>query len=504
MNKLLLINAGGTAFIVLFALMTVAVFLGFVWFLCAAFKGGSLKLKLKPKYILLIVLAVGAALRMVVAFSVRGQVGIVNSQSAGRTGYTGLVRMVESLLTDGFNSFSVTYGDVAYYPLTMYIVSFFGAVLSIFGKITFDSEATLIMLKLPFVISDILLAYVIYKIAKKYTNEQAALGFGGFVALCPVFMLGAIWPSVYTFLALALAAAMYFMLERKYILLTVMYTVSLLISFEAIYLLPVIAVFIIYAYIKKLIAFRHDGGDLMSKDNRILVFLPVTVIACMIASYLLILPFALGSIGANPFVILYSYYLKPFDNFEYFTFNGLSLYTIFGKNGSELSLSFPTFVFSLLFIAAIIAVTLIIYLTKKNRANLVMLSSYLLLTLNVYFVNSSELTLLVFLVITLLAFAVNKDKRLLQIVGIMSLFVFINATGVLLKADYFTLNATYVPEELNGSWAVLSIFSSVIAILAHIYYTVILLDIVMEGRIRKLAADDNGFGSAIKGLIRIK
>lgn len=496
-------SAGGIAFIVILALFTVAVFVGFVWLLCLAIRG-SLKMKLAAKHVFLIVLAVGAVIRMAMAFSVRGLVGNINSNMAERMGFNGIVQMVDSLLGGGFGTFDAAYGDAAYYPLTMYIISFFGAIMSLFGTISIDSVATLILLKLPFIISDVLLAYFIFKITNKYMGENIALCIGGFVALCPVMMLGSLWPSVYSFLALILVVCMYFMLERKYILLTVAYTAALLISFEAIYLLPVIAVFLIYAYIKKIFAVRNGEKEETGKESRLLYTLPIAILACMAASYLLILPFALPSVGANPFLILYNYYLKPFNDFEFFTYNGLSLYTIFGKNGADLRLAFPVFVFSLLFAVAITVVTVIIYISKKNRANLVMLASYILLTLNVYFVNASELTLIPFFALTLIAFAIIKDRRMLQIVGIMSLFTFLNSACVLVRADYLTPGATYVPELLNGSYAVMSIIASAVALICHIYYTMVLLDIVMNGRTKKLMSEDDKFGSAMKGLIRIK
>ncbi|MCH5164137.1 MAG: hypothetical protein J1F36_03895 [Clostridiales bacterium] len=506
MTKFLLASeAGGISFLVLFAVMTIAVFAVAVWLICLGLKG-DVKFKLKPKYIFFIVLAVGAALRMLVAFSMRGLVGMSSANTVTRTGYNGLFNMTYDLIYNGFTDFWAKYEGAFYYPITMYILAFFGSICSLFSPLSISSEATLIFIKLPFIISDILLALAVYKIAEKFAGEIVALAIGGFVAICPVFMLSSIWPSAYTFFALALVIMLYLMLERKYIHFTIVYSISLLICFEAIFLLPAVAVFLIYAYVKRVAAYRQEQHKqpLWQSEYGLIVKLPVAIIICLVCSYLLTLPFALGSVGANPFAMLYALYLKPFDNFEYFTYNGLSLYNVFVKNGIKLNLSFPTYVFSLLFAVAVIIVTLIIYLTKKNRANLAMFISYLLLTINVYFVNTSELTLLPFIAATLIAFVILKDKRLLQIAGLISLLVFINATGVLIKAEYFAVNATYVSEVLNNSWLALSITVSVITIICHLYYTAVLLDIVMNGRIKKLATNDNKFISSIKGLIKIK
>ena len=376
-NFLLATQTGGIAFIVLLSVMTVVVFALAVWLLCLGIKKDNLELKLNPKYIFIILLVVGVAIRMAVAFTNNGLVGtLVGVFSSDRAGYTGMVTMIRSLINNGMDGFYQSFDGVYYYPVTMYILTFFGSISSLFWPVQIGSAATLVFVKLPFIISDILLAVVVYKIVKKFANEVIALAIGGLVAVCPVFMLGAIWPTPYSFLALAFAAVVYFMLERKYIALIIAYAISLLVCFEAIFLLPIVAVFAIYAYVKKIKAFKaakreRKVASVRDAEFNFIIKLPVTVLICIIASYLLILPFALSGIGANPFVILYHYYIKPFNNFGYFTYNGLSLYTIFAKNGVKLLLNFPIYVFSILFVVAITAVVLIVYLSKKNRANLV-------------------------------------------------------------------------------------------------------------------------------------
>ncbi len=505
-NLLLALNLSGGLFIALGIILTIVVFALAVWLIGIGQRGEQIKLKLKPKHIFLIVLVVGAVLRIVVSISMRGLVGSLTAPTATRTGYTGIFNMTYALINDGLDNFWAAYESALYYPITMYVLAFFASIGSLFFPLGINSIPTLIFLKLPFIISDILLAYVIYKIAAKFANELVALALGGLVALSPVFMFGSIWPSYYTFFALALAIMIYYMLERSYVRLIITYAVSVLVCFEAIFLLPVVSVFLVYAYVKKMKAYKNETQKtgLWNSEYGMLVKVPVAAVVCIIGAYLLTLPFALGHIGANPFKMIFIMYIKPFNEFAYFTFNGLSLYNIFNKNGVALSLSFPTYIFSILFILAITAVTLIIYLSKKNRAGLVMFISYLLFTINVYFVNSSELTLLPSLIAMLLGYAVLKEKRLLHIFAPMALIVFINATGVLIKSDYFMTNAVTATELLNETWSVLSIVSSVITVLLHIYFTIILLDVIMNGRIKKLTANDNKFSSSLKGLIKNK
>lgn len=506
MMNFLAAQAGGISFTVIFSILSLAVFAVAIWLLCVGLRGGKLNLKIKTKYVFLIVLAVGTVIRIVTAFSMKGIVGYVAAATSERAGYNGLFNMTQYLVTNGFDGFLKSYSDVFYYPLTAYIFALFGAVLSLFTQLSISGTATLVFLKLPFIIAEVLLAVAVYKIAAKYAGETAGLALGGIVAVCPVFMLGSACASTYVFFALALALTAYFMLERKYVKLLVSYSVCLLLCFQAIFLLPIVATFLIYAYVKKVIAYKKASlrGGLWSSEYGIVVKLPIALVLCIAASYLVTLPFTVGYVGASPFAMLNLYFIKPFNNFSFYTYNGLSLYTIFGRNGVKLSLSFPTYVFSILFFVAIIAITLIVYLSKKNRANLLMLVSYLLLTVNTYFVESSEFTLLPFLAVSLIVTAVIKDKRIVKIFMLVAFMTFLNACGVMLKANYFVANATYSSELLSDAWQILSIVASVVTVLAHVYYTIVLLDIVMNENLKPFNARDDKFGSALKDFIKIK
>ncbi|MBR2967883.1 MAG: hypothetical protein IKC35_03795 [Clostridia bacterium] len=499
-------QAGGISFTVIFAVLTVVVLVAAIWLFSIGFKGQELKLKLSAKQVFIIVLVVGAIIRMVVDFSMKGIVGYTAAFSVNRAGYNGLFNMTNFLVNKGFNGFLGEYSDVFLYPIPMYLLMLFGSLLSLFVNLSVNSQITLVFLKLPFIIAEILLAVFAYKIAKKYANETVAIAVGGLIALCPVFMLGSLAPSGYVFFALALVVMVYFMLERRYVLMTVAYSLSLLCAFETIFLLPVVAVFLIYAYVKKVIAYRNSGekGNVWNSQFGLIVKLPVAILACMLISYLVTLPFTNSFVGANPFKMLYVYFIEPFGNLRYFTYNGLSLYSLFNRNAARLDLTFPVYVFSILFMVAIVAITLIIYLSKKNRANLMLFVSYVLLTINTYFVDSTELTLLPFMALLLIAIVVLKDKRLVKIFGIMSLMIFLNFSGVMLQADYFRANATFATEILSDGFKVLGIICSAITVLTHIYFTSALLDIVLNGKIKTFEAADNKLSSAIKDFVKIK
>lgn len=499
-------QTSGISLTVIFAVLTIAVFIVAIWLFSIGFAGKEINLKLKPKHVFIITLVVGVVIRMLVDFSMKGIVGYTAAFSVNRAGYNGLFNMTNYIVNKGFNGFLDEYTGIFLYPIPAYLLTVFGSFSSLFADLSVNSHITLAFLKLPFIIAEILLAVFAYKIAKKYANETVALAIGGLVALCPVFMLGSLAPSPYVLAALALVVMVYFMLERKYVLMTVAYTISLLCVFETVFLLPAVAVFLIYAYVKKVIAYKNSDTkvSLWNSEYGIIVKLPVAIIVCMLVSYLVTLPFANSYVGANPFKMLYVYLIEPFGNMRYFTYNGLSLYSLFDRNATRLDLAFPVYVFSILFMVAIVAITLIVYLSKKNRANLMMFVAYVLLTINTYFVDSTELTLLPFMAIMIVAIVVLKDKRLVKIFGIMSLMILLNFSGVMIQADYFRANATFASEVLVDGFKVLGMICSAITVLTHIYFTSTLLDIVLGGNIKTFNALDGKLSSALKDFVNIK
>ena len=152
----------------------------------------------------------------------------------------------------------------------------------------------------------------------------------------------------------------------------------------------------------------------------------------------------------------------------------------------------------------VLGITLLVYLSKKNRANLAFLSGYLIYTLATYYVDFSALTLIPVLAIFLLSFILIKDRRILQVFSFLSLTVLVNSVSVLISAGYLNNASEYLFDSsfytgtslLNvGAGMAVSIVCSVVTVLTHLYSTLILLDLAMSSR-RKLLSYNNSVSMA--------
>lgn len=502
----------------MFSLATVGCLLLLIW-LCVrginktdqkkvASEGGAEQHSKPINYTLLLVafLAVGLILRLIFAFIVKGY----------RPGVNEVVTLFTKLNSDGFGKNYYSQEGLNIFPLTYYVYSLMGLIYGL--GLNANSVFTALLVKLPLIIADLITAYVLYRLARKYINSFVALVVAGFVCVFPVFVFASsVWGSTYSLLAMCVALTMYFMVNKNFIATIGCYSAAMLCHKSAIYIWPLIAVFVIYNFIKSIMALRAEKHSFtqMLKDTktRQVFTVPICVAAFSVLSYLLSLPLMRDAYGAGFFTFIYKIYLQPLGSFENgFGHNSLGIFNVFMRNGAELNARFPVAVFVVLFAVIITGIVLLVYLSKKNRANLVYLAAYSFLTMATYFVGFDEFALLTALVVFLIAFLVVRDKRILAVMGVLSVAVIANASTVMSVAGHYsnaadsTLSAiTQSATVLSGGYNAVSIVFSVLAVLAHLYATIVLLDISMSNKRKILTGSENAtFGEAMKAFLNMK
>ncbi len=108
-----------------------------------------------------------------------------------------------------------------------------------------------------------------------------------------------------------------------------------------------------------------------------------------------------------------------------------------------------------------------------------------------------------------------RDKRILAVLALLTLPVIVNASAVMASADYynndiayrFTEAAEYTGSELlRGGAAAVTVVCSAIAVLVHLFATVVLLDISMSNKRKVLPYAENAtFAQAMKAFVaRVK
>lgn len=520
--NLLSVKTANVLFPLLFSIFTVVAVLVFIWLMIkvigksdenlpqTANPDASAKVRLNFTALLSMFLVIGLILRLIFVFIVkghRGDIGVIEN-------------LFEELKSGGFGDGYDSALAAGIMPITYYIYAFMGLFVNALG-LTSSSVLLPLFIKLPLIIADLVTALVLYKLAKKYLNAHVAALVSAFVCVFPVFIFASsVWATTYSLLMMFIAISLYFVVQKNYIALIGSYGAALLCHKDALYLFPLIAVFVIYNMVKACIALKNKpvsfGEMLKDSSVRPVFTIPVSIVSFLIVSYLLSLPVLIDAFGAGFFTFIFRIYLKPLVSFSSIGFgrNSLGIFNLFMRNGKTLNSRFPSVIFTILFAVIITGIVLLVYLSKKNRANLIYLAAYILLTLATYFVGFGEFSLLAVLTILLMAFMLVRDKRILAIFGVFSLLIIVNASSVMANAlyynnnvdHYFTADGGYAGSAiLSGGKAAITIVCSALAVLTHLYSTIVLLDISMSNKRNVLPYDENaGFGKAMKQFFALK
>lgn len=143
---------------------------------------------------------------------------------------------------------------------------------------------------------------------------------------------------------------------------------------------------------------------------------------------------------------------------------------------------------------------------KRNRANIVLLASFVSLTVAVYFIGTGRVgDRAPALLLMLFCFAVAKDKRILKVYSLQSVFVTLNALLVMLGGNQIsgTFNEEVFQMSSDTVFNTFSILLSVLSVLTHIYYTVVVMDITLTKRRKEFLTESmSSFGEVMHGWIR--
>lgn len=475
------------------AVFSVLCFIGLIVLLCR-FADFTDKVK-KTAVILASVLAVGFALRLVFALTIRGN----------RGDYAVFTSMINGLRLSGTSSYK---GDASssLYPIVYLVYLIFGGLANAMDLSTFDLGMQF-MIKLPLIIADLLTAFAVYKIADRYINRATALTLAGFVCVCPIFFIGSvIWCSSITFTVMFICFACYFLARKNY---AATISFGMLAAFsgkEGIYIFPAVCVFSVFHLVRAAQNVKKDkpaGKAILGKDYLAVISVPVSFVLSFIVVYLLGL-IMVHAHSYNPFVYIYEFLLAPLSEWKYFTLNGLSVYSIFDRSGAVAGARFPSWLFVILFALIILGVTGVVYFTKRNRATMVLLIAFALLTMQVYYPDSTAVSMQGVLAVMLAAYALNRDKRILYVLFTLGLCFAVNSLSTLSGMGQLNNLNDYVLEEVTSTGTkVVSIIFSVITILAHLYFTVVTVNIGMTGQ-RRMLGYNRTIGGSLTEFFSIK
>lgn len=126
-----------------------------------------------------------------------------------------------------------------YTPGMIYLFYILGFIRSLFS---ISDQNFYFVLKLPSIIADLILSYYIYKVLLKTVHKRLALYGLAFCLFNPVLIFNsAIWGAFDGFMTLFLFISVYYLAQRKLILSSIFFGISLLIKPQAVAIAPVFA-----------------------------------------------------------------------------------------------------------------------------------------------------------------------------------------------------------------------------------------------------------------------
>lgn len=190
----------------------------------------------------------------------------------------------------GFVNFYSSEVFTVFAPGYLYILSLLGFIKNL---LNIDNQLFFQIVKLPSIISEVILGYLVYKEVKRYSNINLAYLISLAIILNPGFIFNSsIWGQTDGVLTLFLFLTIYFLKERKLPVSSFFLGLSLLIKPQAIAIVPIFVIFLMRNF---------------SIKNFLGLFLPTSLVILILS-----LPF----FPRNPLVGLYDFLLNSINEYN--------------------------------------------------------------------------------------------------------------------------------------------------------------------------------------------
>lgn len=348
---------------------------------------------IRPELFFLLFAAIAFLIRYIIASEMPGYQSDVDCFKAWSN----------SVYSGGFENFYNSGQFADYPPLYIYVLYILGGIREA-CSIDMMSSYGSFFIKLPAILCDIILAYVVYRFAKKKLKSHTmGLFFSILILFNPALIMNsAIWGQMDVILTLFLILTLYLLCEEKILWAAVAFSLALLLKPQAILLGPVILAFLIYHIVK-------------SKEKRKAVLQLVIAVALFLAVFLVVpLPFSTSSDG--PFWLV-ERYAQTMGEYPYASLNAFNLFAMLGGNFIHVEqatfLSLPANVWGYIGIAFICIYTIWLFYKRPQKKFLFALSAFLLMGIFALGHSMHERYLFPVPVLLLFAYFYMKDKRLI-------------------------------------------------------------------------------------------
>lgn len=354
--------------------------------------------------------------------------------------------------------------NLDYPPLFMYYLYFMGLI----GKATGITESVGydLLLKLPSLIADCVIAFYVYKIANKRMSKNWTLFIVAIWLFNPIVLLdSACWGQVDSILALAILLSAYYIEQEKYEKSAIALAFAITLKPQGIFFVPILG----YALLRQLIYKKE-----VPAKKRLLRFV-YSIAAFLLTAILIVLPFGIKMEG-NLFSWIFGVYSNTAGGYSYATVNSFNFPFLLGLNwvrDSETVLGISYFVWGMISIVIICLITGFLYLfDKKKNVNVYLLAGMCIYAVTQFAPRMHERYFYPAVILLLIAVIYSNNKIMLGIYGLLSVSSFYTVlevmTGLsigaeLIKTDYDTAAYYYWPP-LNTQRTIMALVNVVCAV----------------------------------------
>ncbi len=327
-----------------------------------------------------------------------------------------------------------------YPPGYMYVLKVIGGFVTMFNL---SDNATWLVMKLPAIICDILIALFVFKISYKTLGSKIALIVTALVAINPLnYINSAIWGQIDSVLTLFLLISLYNVHNKKYYSGVVWFILALLLKPQALMLGPVY----LFAYLE-------------TKDAKLIINSVLLGALLLIA---ICIPFSpVWREGGNFFLnLIKSFnpawiidkYASSFGIYKYATVNAFNIYALFGANWKPIDDKFLFFSYEvwgwIITIAAMVASGFVYFKLKDRWAKIFGTAFFMIAVVYAFDTNMHERYIYPAIFFLLMLYISTKDIRSLLLFGGLSAANAANVAYVLycnLHGNMATKDSVVIP-----------------------------------------------------------
>lgn len=377
----------------------------------------------------------------------------------------------ERMFSRGFGNFYSSDYFCDYPPLYMAMLAIPAALRHLLG-IAFNSQAHVMLIKLMPMAFDMLIAALVYAVARRRVSSRAAMLLGVVCAFNPAALVdSAAWgqiDSVFTFFIVLAAVCL---IDRRYALALPTIAVAMLIKPQALLFAPLGLFAIIWDL--------ASSPETRKKIRSLIIGLGVSLLLLLLAAIIF------HENGTNPILWLKDLFFGTMNGYRRMTVNAFGLYEMLGMNWDSLDEHSIISVAAWILFAVSYLYSFALYARARRPSALYISASVLIMCVCAFGPMIHERYVYPAIVLLLLAYAAEKDRRLLISLAVLTVTLFMNQMLVLQGG---MTDANYGHLQSSENW--LSHLFSLLTLLNALFTAWTAFSICFMGRVHELSSCD--------------